>query len=378
MPGSVPNPVLRQVERHVGIAMPPTEIRADSDAQRSVASLDALAFTQGRIVSLGQAVSRDTAIRRRVVGHELVHVAQQHHHRTETVQCQANTVPYPQELRNATFGLTRSEHEKLSLSPLGFRAAYARLSQKPPDYRSAEGLLGAEETRIAVVALNATEARRFAVLNTLTEGLKKTRQARAMIDTTLNPSRATADIAREYNGAYNAFRDAQSGSEGEFEAELARRREFSKGGELHPGDPVVVTDPEQMRRDAKPMSEAEKEALAAGTTLLFASVLAESRKKAPEFENVYQDSIALSAALKEFAYAHPLSHKYRLLVLESASRVDVAMARTLPLVAPRETAHAFLRSFVVEAMSYVDRTLALPTVEDAPTRIKLVPSGDPP
>jgi hypothetical protein len=107
-PGPLAEPVRRVAERHLGVDLAGTELRADGPAQELARALDALAVAEGSTVSFAAGrLSGSSLTGRNLLGHELTHVAQQRAHGVPAQQragVPANPAPKkigPEDVRKA-------------------------------------------------------------------------------------------------------------------------------------------------------------------------------------------------------------------------------------------------------------------------------------
>lgn len=86
-PGRLPAPAVRIAEEHLGLPMSGVDLRADQAARVVTTRERAAAVTEGSTVSFARGVpSMGTADGRALLGHELVHVAQQRAHGAPSLQ----------------------------------------------------------------------------------------------------------------------------------------------------------------------------------------------------------------------------------------------------------------------------------------------------
>jgi hypothetical protein len=90
--GHVPDDVRTVAESHVRVSLSGAEIRADRAANQRAAGLSALAVTEGSTISFANGeLSTGSSEGRELLGHELVHVAQQRVHGFTAPQLQSDT-----------------------------------------------------------------------------------------------------------------------------------------------------------------------------------------------------------------------------------------------------------------------------------------------
>ena len=93
-PGPLPEAVRKVAERHLGVDLRGTHLRADGAAQRLTGAEGAVALTAGPVVSFASGeLSSRSAWGRALLGHELTHVAQQRVGGTSGSRVQRRVVP---------------------------------------------------------------------------------------------------------------------------------------------------------------------------------------------------------------------------------------------------------------------------------------------
>lgn len=87
--GILPTEVQIIAERHLGVGLFGTELRADENAQNKVRQESAVALTEGSVINFASGrLSVATSMGRELLGHELTHVAQQRKHGLAAKQAQ--------------------------------------------------------------------------------------------------------------------------------------------------------------------------------------------------------------------------------------------------------------------------------------------------